>query len=198
MKCDDDTFVNIPNLSHFLLGGTLPIYKSTVPYYDRLSINSMNPKNRLPLLRDLLVGYKFCSAKPVTDVNSKWYSPGYLFSGQVYPNYLSGIGYIMSMPTAEKLYKGSLTTAFFHLEDVYLTGFVAEKVSLKRLHHPLIFYLPSKDMCSMRGMLTQHNMTPMAIEMLYNFITNSSNVCLAPPKHFLLSKMKLTQRKRCQ
>jgi beta-1,3-galactosyltransferase 1 len=104
----------------------------------------------------------------------------------------------MSFDTAEKLYATSLSTPFFHLEDVYLTGFVAEKAKVKRLHHPLIFYLPSKDMCSMRGMLTQHHLTPMAIEMLYNFITNSSNVCSAPAKHFLLSKMKLTQRKRCQ
>lgn len=104
----------------------------------------------------------------------------------------------MSFDAAKKLYKGSLETPFFHLEDVYLTGFVAEKVKIKRLHHPLVFYLPSKDLCSVRGMLTHHNLSPLDIEVAYNFITNSSNVCFAPAKHFLLSKMKLTQRKRCQ
>lgn len=69
MKCDDDTFVNVPNILHVLSGGTLPVYKSTILYYDRQSVNSLSPKNRLPISKNLLVGYKFCSAKPVSDVS---------------------------------------------------------------------------------------------------------------------------------
>lgn len=46
----------------------------------------------------------------------------YMYSGNIYPNYLSGTGYVMSMDVAIKLYNASLTTPVFHLEDVYLTG----------------------------------------------------------------------------
>lgn len=54
MKCDDDTFVNVPNLIHVLLGGTIAIYKSTIPFYDKNSINALNQNNRLPLSKVII------------------------------------------------------------------------------------------------------------------------------------------------
>lgn len=198
MKCDDDSFVNVPNLIHVLLGGTLPVLKSTISFYDKISVNAKNSKNRLAENKFLLMGYKFCSAKPISDVTSKWYSPKYLYSGDFFPDYLSGTAYVMSFEAAQRLYKGSLSTPIFHLEDVYLTGFVADRIKLKRQHHPLFYYLSSKDYCSLRGMLTQHQMTPMAIEAAYSFVINSTIKCAIPDKNFMSVKLKLTQRKRCQ
>jgi len=92
MKCDDDTFINVPNLIHILLGGTLPIYKSTLSFYDKETIFVTKKKNRLPDSKQLLLGYKFCNAKKILDPRSKWYAPNYMFSGQKYPDYLSGTG----------------------------------------------------------------------------------------------------------
>lgn len=198
MKCDDDSFVNVPNLVHVLLGGTIPVYKSTISFYDKQSVNAMSVKNRLVDNKLLLMGYKFCSVKPISDVTSKWYAPNYLFSGEFYPDYLSGTAYVMTFEAAELLYKGSLSTPLFHLEDVYLTGFVADKIKLKRQHHPLFYYLTSKDRCSLRGMLTQHQMSPMTIEMAYTFVTNLTIPCSVPGKNFMSVKLKLAQRKRCQ
>lgn len=40
----------------------------------------------------------------------------------MYPNYLSGTGYVMSADVAEKLFQIALHTPLLHLEDVYLTG----------------------------------------------------------------------------
>lgn len=198
MKCDDDSFVNVPNLIHVLLGGTLPVYKSTISFYDKVSVNAIAGRNRLAESNFLLMGYKFCSARPISDVTSKWYAPNYMYSGEFYPDYLSGTSYVMTFGSAERLYKGSLKTSLFHLEDVYLTGFVAEKIKLKRQHHPLFYYLSTKDHCSLRGMLTQHQMTPMTIEMAYSFITNLTKICAVPEKNFMSVKLKLAQRKRCQ
>lgn len=45
-----------------------------------------------------------------------------MYSGNTYPNYLSGTAYVMSMDVAQRLYNVSLSTPIFHLEDVYLTG----------------------------------------------------------------------------
>lgn len=198
MKCDDDSFINVPNLLHVLLGGTLPVYKATISFYDKLSVNVKNPKNRLVENKQVLLGYKFCSAKPISDVTSKWYAPNYMYSGEVYPDYLSGTAYVMTFESSQRLYKGSLMTPLFHLEDVYLTGFVADKIKLKRQHHPLFFYLSSRDHCSLRGMLTQHQMTPMTIEFAYNFVMNQTIKCAVPENNFMSMKLKLTQRKRCQ
>lgn len=45
-----------------------------------------------------------------------------MYDKGIYPNYLSGTGYVFSMDTAEKLYNVSMDTPLLHLEDVYLTG----------------------------------------------------------------------------
>lgn len=45
-----------------------------------------------------------------------------MYSGKVYPPYLSGTGYVMSIETANTLYKTALVTPIFHLEDIYITG----------------------------------------------------------------------------
>jgi beta-1,3-galactosyltransferase 1 len=198
MKSDDDTFVNVPNLIHVLLGGTLPVYKSTISFYDKTSVNAKSGKNRLSENKYLLMGYKFCSAKPISDVTSKWYAPNYMYSGEFYPDYLSGTAYLMTYEAVQRLYKGSLSTSLFHLEDVYLTGFVADKIKLKRQHHPLFFYLSTKDHCSLRGMLTQHQLTPLSIEVAYSFITNLTIKCSVPEKSFMTTKLKLAQKKKCQ
>jgi len=62
------------------------------------------------------------------------YSPNYMYDGKVYPNYLSGTGYLMDRSAALKLYHAALSTPFFHLEDVYITG------NYHILHPWLTFY----------------------------------------------------------
>ena len=111
---------------------------------------------------------------------------GYLFSA-----------YVFTVETARSLYNESLSIPLFHLEDVYLTGFVAEKLKLKRTHHPLFFYQFSKDKCSARGMISQHQLPPPEMQELYNFVTNLTINCHTPEKNFLSMKLKLTQRKGC-
>ena len=120
-----------------------------------------------------------------------------MYNGEFYPNYLSGTAYLISEPAVRKLYEASLSTPLFHLEDVYVTGFVADKIKIRRTHHQLFFYLSNKDHCSLRGMISQHKLTPMAIEAAYNFITNSTIECAVPGNNFITTKLKLTQRKRC-
>lgn len=45
-----------------------------------------------------------------------------MYDKHVFPNYLSGTGYVFTMDTAEKLYNASMVSPLLHLEDVYLTG----------------------------------------------------------------------------
>uniref|UniRef100_A0A182XAH5 Hexosyltransferase n=1 Tax=Anopheles quadriannulatus TaxID=34691 RepID=A0A182XAH5_ANOQN len=198
MKCDDDTFVNVPNLLHVLLGGTVPLYKAAISFYDTNTVAVKSPKNRLTVGRHLLTGFLFCEAKPIGDTSSKWYSPTYMYDKDVYPNYLSGTAYLMNLETARLLYRASLSTPIFHLEDVYLTGIVADRVKVRRRHHPLFFYSYTKDLCALRGMISQHQLQASELRTAYDYVTNGSIVCSGPEKRFTVGQLKLQQRKKCQ
>lgn len=149
-------------------------------------------------MKRLLTGFLFCEVKPIADTSSKWYSPNYMYNKEFYPNYLSGTAYLMNLGAAKLLYRTSLTTPIFHLEDVYLTGIVADRVKLRRYHHPLFFYSYTKDLCALRGMISQHQLPPSDIRNAYDFVTNSTIACSGPEHNFSMAKMKLQQRKKCQ
>ena len=121
-----------------------------------------------------------------------------MFDGEFYPDYLSGVAYVFDFNTAQILYEESLKTQLFHLEDVYLTGFVAEKIKVRRSHHPLFFYQYAyKNKCSLRGMISQHNISPSEMTEAYNFVTNMTIRCAMPEKKLFLSKLKLAQKNKC-
>lgn len=122
MKCDDDTFVNVPNLIHILLGGTVPAYEANKRYFGKVSVHTLSNRARLQQHKELLLGRKICHAKPIKNVLNKWYAPSYMYNKPEYPRYLSGTGYVMSIDAAISLYRIALKTRLFHLEDVYLTG----------------------------------------------------------------------------
>lgn len=211
MKCDDDTFVNIPNLLHVLLGGTVPVYNATVQEYDRQSIQARLDVNRLNQYKELLLGLRFCNSKPIANISSKWYSPMYMYSGNVYPAYLSGTGYIMSMDVVEKLYNTSLSTPLFHLEDVYLSGncsrlnyrdaatndfislfigICAESAKITPRNHQLFSYQSYKNMCELKGMITKHEFTASDMRKAYEFVTNTKSFCPKPDKYFRVRRAK--------
>lgn len=72
MKCDDDIFVNVPNLIHFLLGGTIPAMNATLPHYNYRTVRTWLPMNRFKYHENVLVGLLFCRHKPITNSYSKW------------------------------------------------------------------------------------------------------------------------------
>ena len=67
---------------------------------------------------------------------ARWQVPDYMYNGNDYPSYLAGMGYVLSRSSAECIYKKALDTPYFHLEDVYVTGFVAQLCKIKRIDNP--------------------------------------------------------------
>lgn len=186
MKCDDDTFVNVPNLIHVLLGGAIPIYNATTAIYDD------DAGKILSVSEDLLMGHNLCRqilCPPDRNADSKYYTSKSMFPGWIFPDFLSGTAYVMSMGSARRLYEECLSTPMFHLEDVYLTGIVAEKINLKRRHHSLFFYLSFDDLCSLRGMLTQHHISPENIVKAYEFITDEGEECAEGSKPWIMQRI---------
>ncbi|XP_018567580.1 beta-1,3-galactosyltransferase 1 isoform X2 [Anoplophora glabripennis] len=135
LKIDDDMFLNLPLLIEMLL---------------RKNTNE-----------SVLLGKLICRAKPIKDTSSKWYSPRYMYKEQIYPNYLSGTSYLMSLDVAEKLFTAALSTPIFHLEDVYLTGMCARKAQVRPCSHPLFTYSRQRnEPCEFRNLITIHHFTP--------------------------------------
>lgn len=50
------------------------------------------------------------------------FMPKYMYRYDEYPDYLSGVGYLMSMDVAGRLYDKALITSMVYLEDVFVTG----------------------------------------------------------------------------
>lgn len=188
MKCDDDTFLNVPNLMHELMGGSVPVYKDTIQLHTKDTIS-----RRTWVDSASLTGYLFRNAHPIREVASKWYAPKFMYRKKVFPNYLSGTGYLIeATETAKRLYTVALHTPLFHLEDVYVTGICAlESVSTRPHHNPLFSFLRYANRpCALRGMITQHPMTAQDIEAAYNRLTNESFVCEQPPEESMSIMLK--------
>lgn len=62
------------------------------------------------------------------------------YNGTVFPTYCSGSAYIMGVPVAKSLYQSSLSVPTFWLEDVYVTGILAQHAGIT---HKQIGYLYS-------------------------------------------------------
>ncbi|KAK9500284.1 hypothetical protein O3M35_001572 [Rhynocoris fuscipes] len=138
MKTDDDMYVNVANLSSLLS-------KS----------NS-----------SLLIGSLICRARPILDINNKWYVPKYIYHKSFYPNYLSGTGYVMSRDVAAKLYHAALSTSLIHLEDVYITGICAMKAGIRPRNHASFTYHHKGLGCD-ADLITNHRLTPQQLHIAW-------------------------------
>ncbi|XP_076180987.1 beta-1,3-galactosyltransferase 1 isoform X1 [Ptiloglossa arizonensis] len=152
MKTDDDMFVNIPILMKTL-------------------------QSRLQAT-DTLLGSLICNAKPILNPNNKWYAPKYMYSEKIYPNYLSGTGYVMSLDVAFKLYRAALTTPLLHLEDVYITGLCAKHAKIRPVNHPGFSYLPRKlDPCILKNVITTHKVNVSNMYVIWNKLNDTNLSC---------------------
>lgn len=180
MKCDDDSFIHVPNLLEILHGKIVPAYE-TKTLFDGIfeSKTARNFEEPVTANENLLLGYVFHESNPHANFESKWYSPAYMFPGDTYPDYLSGSSYIMSFDIIPKLLNKSLSIPLFHLEDVYITGIVASELNLRRQHHSWFFPFEIKEVCDLRRMVAQHYFSVDRMRDAFNFVTNASNSCAA-------------------
>ena len=121
LKVDDDTFVNTIRLVHFLERHT-----------D--AAGSVTLKNAI-----------FCrtleGAVPERNKTNKHYVTLEEYSASFYPTYCSGLAYITTTEVVKQLHKFSSFTNFFWIDDIYITGMVAERINAARTrpHIPFDF-----------------------------------------------------------
>lgn len=104
-KLDDDVHLNMPLVLSFLS-----------QYYAKFPNQTA----------DLIAGHKYIRIERDTDPNSKWFTPEILWKRK-FPNFVSGVFYVLGNRAKSELYNGALQSNLFHLEDVFLTGMIRKK-----------------------------------------------------------------------
>lgn len=151
LKTDDDMYVNVPNLVHYL-------HKKGTP--------------------KMLLGCLISGATPVRDWSSKWYVPLIVYPQHTYPDYLSGTGYVLSGDILSQLFRTALETPFFYMEDIFITGMVASKLGLKPVNSDAFkFYKRKNNPCVFRQLITAHLMTPQELRAMWGKVHNRKIKC---------------------
>lgn len=108
LKTDDDMFINVPRLLSFI--------------------------NKHIKDKNVIFGRLAKKWKPFRNKKSKYYVPLLQYKPAVFPDFTTGPAYLMSRDVIEKLYLTALDQTYLKLEDVFTTGIVAEKLSIRRSH----------------------------------------------------------------
>ncbi|XP_026736505.1 uncharacterized protein LOC113500044 [Trichoplusia ni] len=180
LKTDDDMYINVPNLMENL--------KNRSKQFDENFSRSGTKEY-------LLIGDLICGARPVLDSHNKWYSPRYMFSGRVYPRYLSGTGYALSAAAARALYSAALRTNYFHLEDIFITGMCAGRARPRIVPRddPSFSYQSGRAgrACAAHARATEHRVTPALMRAIRDQL-------LKPDMVDVCERLRLTQIKEQQ
>ncbi|XP_063700796.1 beta-1,3-galactosyltransferase 1-like [Culicoides brevitarsis] len=141
LKIDDDVFLNVFNLNKIMKK-----YENFPPG---------------------IIGHLESQRFAHRDRESKWFTPRWMFTEEKLPDFINGPAYLISGQVVRKIYNEALSTTLLTLEDVFLTGIVANA----KLQVPLyqndgfedyysIDNLINRD-CFYRSVLTIHRMTNM-------------------------------------
>ncbi|XP_063224687.1 beta-1,3-galactosyltransferase 5-like [Bacillus rossius redtenbacheri] len=104
LKVDDDVFLNVPRLLRLL---ELPRVSSA----SRAMFGQLMEDN-----------------KPIRHPDSKFFVPEVAFPSGRYPPYLQGGAFIFTGDLASDLHAAALASAFFRVEDLFFTAFLARRV----------------------------------------------------------------------
>lgn len=160
LKTDDDMYVNIPVL-----------------------VETLAQENH----SKFIMGYVFEHAPPMRSKNSKWFTSIDVFPGKEYPPYVSGTSYVVSGDLIPDLYRESFYQKLFWLEDVFVTGFLAQAVNATKIHSKKFsFSQRPKKGCYYKNSISGHHVSPRNMRKIYRELKNPKLTCV-----FLAMKEKL-------
>lgn len=110
LKTDDDMYINVNRLLVF--------------------IDKHNSEQRV------IYGRLAKKWKPIRNKKSKYYISPQQYKPAVFPDFTTGPAYLFPAKLAKELYTAALNHTYFKLEDVFVTGIVANGLKIKRVHVP--------------------------------------------------------------
>lgn len=108
LKTDDDMFVNIPKLLSFI---------------------EKHAKEKRTIFGRLAKRWK-----PIRNNKSKYYVSPSQYQPAYFPDFTTGPAYLMTGDVIHDLYTAALGKTYLKLEDVFVTGIVAQDIKVKRTH----------------------------------------------------------------
>ena len=118
MKVDDDSYVNLKRLMDYM---TIIQKRCSEKCILGHVLGPGSPVNR-PNYSDI--------AKQNRQFTEKWEVPGYIYQNDVFPNAVSGSGYVITTDAINCVYNAGLKTSFLNLEDVFITGLAAAQCQI--------------------------------------------------------------------
>ncbi|KAH8323419.1 hypothetical protein KR067_008284 [Drosophila pandora] len=151
LKTDDDMFINVPKLMEFL--DTL---KAKRKIYGRRAENWM----------------------PVRNKRSKYYVSYAQYSSRYFPYFTTGPAYLLTGDIVAELYAQALATALLKLEDVFMTGIVADVLGIDRINVKAIANVNTNpSVCRIRQRITVHMVEPNGQFDLWQKLFNTAIRC---------------------
>ncbi|KRJ97805.1 beta-1,3-galactosyltransferase 5 isoform X2 [Drosophila yakuba] len=130
LKTDDDMFINVPKLLTLM---------------DTLKANRS------------IYGRRAENWKPIRNRGSKYYISNAQYGKTTFPYFTTGPAYLLTGDIVHALYVQSLNTAFLKLEDVFITGIVAETLDIRRVNVREMANSRTKfEACNIRGKISIH------------------------------------------
>ncbi|CAN7981470.1 unnamed protein product [Ixodes pacificus] len=148
-KSDDDTLVNVGNI-----------------------LKVMKNKSK-----DAIYGELRTSEQPIRNSSSKWYVSTKDYRGTTYPPFVAGSFYVLGGRILRRLYNAWEHVPFISLEDVFLTGFVAEKAGVERINEKAIRGNETASVCDVSKKATSHYITPQLMRQFWYQIQYSVIKC---------------------
>lgn len=142
MKTDDDIFIHVPNLMRLLV------------HQGRKKSLLLCHRNRVRTI-----------VREQHTMHFKYKVKSEQLPGAFFPQYCAGFGYAMSRSVVEKLYAAALTTPYFFIEDVFVTGFCRQKAGVRIVDHHAFtmrpYLTPAQANCEFR----QNRVTSQELDM---------------------------------
>lgn len=125
----------------------------------------------------LIMGALICGAVPQRDRTSKYFVPGWLVTSRYFPNYVSGTAYVLSGSLIGPLLRAAVSMPFFHLEDVFITGYCASAIAVRpRDHAGFSFVVRGNftDLCVFHRSIAVHGVGPSRMRSVWRLLTGKS------------------------
>ncbi|EEB10620.1 beta-1,3-galactosyltransferase, putative [Pediculus humanus corporis] len=110
LKTDDDMFINIPKKKDFIG-------------------KHGNDKRKI-------FGKLASKWKPIRKKASKYYVSLQQYKHSIFPSFTTGPAYLITSDVIHDLYTTALNMTYLKLEDVFMTGIVAQEKGIRRVHVP--------------------------------------------------------------
>lgn len=131
LKTDDDMFINVERLLDFI--------------------------EKRKTTSNVIYGKVAKRWKPIRSKASKYYVSTQQYKKPVFPDFTTGPAYLMTRDVVHNLYEESLKRIYFMLEDVYITGMVAEKLRVRRqASSEFVNAKMSHAICSVKSVISIH------------------------------------------